>query len=113
MNENVNLIENDFLSSPFLIANVGAPFILGLAVGYFAKKMLRTALFIGGGIVVLFFIGEYYGIIHINDNQLVYATDVAIETAQKSSNFLIDRLTKFTAKGLSGSAGFFVGFKFG
>jgi uncharacterized membrane protein (Fun14 family) len=36
------------MSSAFLLGNVGAPFVIGLAVGYFAKKMLRFALFLGG-----------------------------------------------------------------
>ena len=30
----------DMLSAPFLIGNVGAPFVIGLAVGFFAKKVL-------------------------------------------------------------------------
>ncbi|MFH0785577.1 MAG: hypothetical protein V2B20_27030 [Pseudomonadota bacterium] len=30
----------DFLSSAFLLGNVGAPFVTGLSVGYFAKKIL-------------------------------------------------------------------------
>jgi len=41
-------LSTDIFSSTFLIGNVGAPFVIGLAVGYFAKKMIRTALFLGG-----------------------------------------------------------------
>ena len=52
----------DIFSASFLLPNVGAPFLVGLAVGYFAKKMLKLALFIGGAAVVLLFVGEYYGV---------------------------------------------------
>ncbi|MGB4498130.1 MAG: FUN14 domain-containing protein [Methylococcaceae bacterium] len=101
----------DLFSSPSLITNVGAPFLLGIAVGYFAKKMLRTALFLGGGIVVLLFVAEYYGVVHITDSQLLHATDVAAEAAKSSSDFLLDRLSRFTVKGVSATGGFILGFK--
>lgn len=103
----------DFFSTPSLIGNVGAPFILGIAVGYFAKKMLRTALFLGGGIVVLLFVAEYYGVIHISDDQLIHATDVATEAAKSSGDFLVERLSRFTVKGVSATGGFILGFKQG
>ena len=101
----------DLFSSPSLITNVSAPFLLGIAVGYFAKKMLRTALFLGGGIVVLLFVAEYYGVVHITDSQLLHATDVAAEAAKSSSDFLLDRLSRFTVKGVSATGGFILGFK--
>ena len=103
----------DFFSTPSLIGNVGAPFLLGIAVGYFAKKMLRTALFLGGGVVVILFIAEYYGVVHITDTQLLHATDVAAEAAKNSSDFLLERLSRFTVKGVSATSGFIVGFKVG
>ena len=57
MNMNINSITSelptDMLSSTFLVGDVGAPFVIGLASGYFAKKMLRLALFIGGAAIVL------------------------------------------------------------
>ena len=40
--------------SEFLLTNVGAPFVIGLAVGYFSKKMLRVALLLGGVAIVLY-----------------------------------------------------------
>ena len=103
----------DIFSTPSLISNVGAPFILGIAVGYFAKKMLRTALFLGGGIVVILFIAEYYGVVHITDTELLHATDVAAEAAKNSSDFLLERLSRFTVKGMSATGGFILGFKIG
>lgn len=103
----------DIFSSTFLLGNVGAPFVIGLAVGYFAKKMLRTALFIAGGLIVLLFVTEYYGITEISDIQLQHAANAATEAAKKSGGFLVNRLSSITSKGVSGAAGFFVGFKLG
>ncbi len=103
----------DIFSSTFLIGNVGAPFVIGLAVGYFAKKMLRTALFLGGAAVTLLFAAEYYDIIDITDEKLQHAASAATEAAKNSGEFLVDRLTSITSKGASGVGGFFVGFKLG
>ncbi len=104
---------NDIFSSAFLLGNVGAPFVIGMAVGYFAKKMLRTALFLGGAAIVLMFVGEYYGITSISDINLQNAANAATEAVKSSGGFLIDRVTRITSKGVSGAGGFFVGFKLG
>ena len=104
---------SDIFSAAFLIPNVGAPFIIGLAVGYFAKKMLKLALFIGGGAIVLMFVSEYYGFFTLSDASLQHATNVAIESAQSSGNFLIKRLSSITGKGVSSVAGFYCGLKMG
>lgn len=103
----------DFLSSTFLLGNVGAPFVIGLAVGYFAKKVLKIALFIGGAAVVLLFVTEYYGLTDVSDEQLKNAASSATGMAKASGGFLIDRLSEITSKGVSAAAGFFVGIKFG
>jgi uncharacterized membrane protein (Fun14 family) len=103
----------DIFSSAFLIGNVGAPFVIGLAVGYFAKKMLRTALTLGGAAIVLLFVAEYYGIIDITDAKLQHVASAATEAAKSSGGFLVNRLTSITSKGVSGVGGFFVGFKLG
>jgi uncharacterized membrane protein (Fun14 family) len=103
----------DIFSSTFLIGNVGAPFVIGMAVGYFAKKMLRTALFLGGAAIVLLFAAEYYGVIDITDEKLQHAASAATEAAKSSGSFLVNRLTSITSKGVSGVGGFFIGFKLG
>lgn len=103
----------DFLSAPFLIGNVGAPFVIGLAVGFFAKKVLKIALFIAGGAIVLLFVSEYYGISQVSDTHLQSAANAATDMAQRSSGFLVERLSHITSKGVSAVAGFFVGLKFG
>ena len=103
----------DIFSSTFLLGNVGAPFVIGLAVGYFAKKMLRTALFLGGGAIVLLFVSEYYGITHISDAQLQQAASSAADVAKSSGSYLVGRLSSITSRGVSAAGGFFVGFKLG
>jgi uncharacterized membrane protein (Fun14 family) len=108
-----SVASSDIFSSTFLFGNVAAPFAIGLAVGYFAKKMLRMALFLGGGLVVLLFVAESYDIIDITDEKLQHAASAATDVAKKSSGFLVDRLTRITSKGISGVGGFFVGLKLG
>lgn len=103
----------DIFSAAFLINNIGAPFAIGLAVGYFAKKMLRLALFIAGMALVFLFMSEYWGIVEISDAQLQQAATTATNMAKSSGNFLIQRVSQITSKGVSGSAGFFVGLKLG
>lgn len=103
----------DIFSSGFLMGNVGAPFIIGLAVGYFAKKMLYTALFLGGAITVLMFFGENYGLFTITDEELKNAANTASSAAKDTGNFLMNRLSTITTRGVSGAAGFLAGFKIG
>jgi uncharacterized membrane protein (Fun14 family) len=104
---------NDIFSDAFLLGNLGAPFILGMAIGYFAKKMLRTALFLGGALVSILFLAEYYDLININNMALENAANSAAEVAKESGSFLLDRLAVFTSRGVSSAGGFFIGFKLG
>jgi uncharacterized membrane protein (Fun14 family) len=104
--------ETDFFSSDFLLGNVGAPFLIGAAVGFFAKKMLKVALFIGGAAIVMMFVGEYYHVINISEADLQSAADTVAKGAKDSGEFLLDRLARITSKGVSAIGGFFVGFKF-
>lgn len=103
----------DFLSSEFILSNVGAPFVIGVAVGYFAKKMLKAALFIGGALIVLMFVGEYYNVVDISDAELQNAADSVVKGAKETGGFLVNRLTRITSRGVSAAGGFFAGFKFG
>lgn len=104
---------NDIFTSTFLLGNVGAPFVIGLAVGYFAKKMLRTVLFLAGAAIVVLFVAEYYGITSINDIHLQNAASAATNAAKSSGGFLVDRLSHVTTKGVSAVGGFYFGFKMG
>ncbi|MCX7099364.1 MAG: hypothetical protein NTV43_15820 [Methylococcales bacterium] len=113
-NETQNtFFSTDFLSSEFLLGNVGAPFAMGLAVGYFAKKMLRTALFLAGAAIVLLFVAEYYGVAQISDASLQEAANTATDAAKQSGSYLAQRLSSITSKGVSAAGGFFVGLKIG
>lgn len=103
----------DLLDPHFLLPNVGAPFLLGLAVGYCAKKMLRLALFLGGAIIILFFITEYYGLTAINYQEVQKAAQTAADLAHQSGGFLMDRLSRFTSQGISAGVGFFAGIRLG
>ena len=107
------LSSNDIFSSDFMIGNVGTPFVMGLAVGYFAKKMLLITLFLCGAAIVLLFVSEYYGITEISDLDLQQATDSATEAVEQSGDYLVKRLSRITSKGVSAAGGFFVGFKLG
>jgi len=102
----------DIFSSAFLLGDVGAPFVIGLSVGYFAKKMLRIALFVGGAAVVILFLAKYYGITTISDTHLENVASTATQAAKASGDFLIHRLSGISSR-VSGAAGFFVGFKIG
>ncbi|MGR9087360.1 MAG: FUN14 domain-containing protein [Gammaproteobacteria bacterium] len=115
MNNNVfeKAFASDMFSSNFLLGNVGAPFVIGLAVGYFAKKMLGITLFLSGAAIVSMFAGEYYGFFEITDEQLQSAANSATQTAKDTGGFLIERLSTITTRGVSGAAGFFAGFKLG
>ena len=108
-----SVASSDIFSSTLLFGNVAAPFAIGLAVGYFAKKMLLITLFLCGGAIVLLFVGEYYGINEINDINLQEAADSATDVAKQSGDFLVKRLSGITSKGVSAAGGFFVGLKLG
>lgn len=114
MNDNaLSFSTDDFFSSGFLLGNLGAPFIIGLAVGYFAKKMLKTALLVGGAIVAVLFVAESYGVISINGAALQDAANISAQAAKDSGSFLLDHLAVITSRGTSGAGGFYVGFKLG
>ncbi len=107
----------DFLSGnslqSFFLGNVGAPFLIGLAVGYFAKKALKFALIMGGLAIVLMFITEYYGFTQISDEGLKNATTLVVNSMKTFADFLMNRLSHITSRGLSAVAGFAAGLKFG
>jgi len=100
-------------TSSFLLTTVGAPFAIGMAVGFFAKKALKIALFLAGGAIVALFVSEYYGFGGVDDESLKHMASTATEGAKQSGDFLVDRLSNISGKGLSAVAGFAVGLKLG
>ena len=106
-------IPHDIFSKDYIIGNVGTPFIIGFAVGYFAKKMLFITVLLCGALIVLLFISEFFNITHINDANLQHAVDSATDAVKQSGDFLVNRLSTITSKGVSATGGFIVGFKLG
>lgn len=102
-----------YLSGSLLTQDVGAPFFIGLAVGYFAKKVFRIALFVSGAFLVLYFVLEYFGLFTLSNETLEGAANTVSQDAQSAGSFLMNRLTGFTSKGVSAAAGFLVGLKVG
>ena len=106
-----NILNKDTMN--YMLTDIGAPFVIGLAVGYFAKKALKIALFLGGMLIVGFFVAEYYGYTNIGNEGLKNMANDATNLAKNSGNFLVDRLSTITGKGVSAVVGFFTGLKFG
>ena len=107
------VLSTNIFPSELLLTNVGAPFVIGLAVGYFSKKMLRVALFLGGAAIVLLFISEYYGVITLSRDKVGDVVNEATGGVRSFGDFLVTRLGSITSKGVSGVGGFFVGLKLG
>lgn len=97
----------------FLLTTVGAPFAIGLAVGFFAKKALKIVLFIAGAGIVALFVSQYYGYSGIDDESLKNMANSATAGAKESGDFLMDRLSNIGGKGVSATAGFLAGLKLG
>ncbi len=107
-----NLMNRETMN--WMLTDIGAPFVIGLAVGYFAKKMLKIVLFLAGMAIVRLFVAEYYNVIELNNDGLKTAAENATNLTKHSGNFLLDRLSQITAAtGLSAATGFFVGLKIG
>lgn len=100
-------------TSSFLLINVGAPFLIGMAVGYFTKKALKVGLILLGITIVLFLVSAHFGIIDINSAGLVAAVESGTDSTNQFGSFLIGSLKGLGGVGLSGAAGFFVGLKLG
>ncbi len=100
-------------TTDFLLTTVGAPFAIGLAVGFFAKKALKIVLFIAGAGLVALFVSEYYGYGSIDNESLRNMADTATTGAKQSGDFLMDRLSNIGGKGISATAGFLAGLKMG
>ena len=97
----------------FLLSNVGAPFLIGAAVGFFAKKAIKLVLFFGGLAVVLLFVMENQGITTIDDSGLQSTADVIASRIETFGLFLKERLEQIPSQSVSAVVGFGVGFKFG
>ncbi len=97
---------------PFL--EMGTSFIIGLAIGYFFKKFFKILLLILGlGIVVLFVL-ESKGTIHVDDKMIESGVSSGMDSFNGLVTMVKDRLSNMKlSSGASAVAGFFAGIKFG
>jgi uncharacterized membrane protein (Fun14 family) len=108
----------DILNPDFLLGNVGGPFVIGLAVGFFAKKMLKITLFCLGAGVVVVFIMQYFDFKGSHNINLQEVGDSFIGLVKHGFELLKEHLSTIQSGNKpiqSGSAltGFFVGIKLG
>ena len=108
----------DILNPDFLLGNVGGPFVIGLAVGFFAKKMLKIALFCLGAAVVALFVLQYFDFKGSHNINLQEVGDSFIGSVKHGFELLKASLSTIQSgnkpiQGGSALAGFFVGFKLG
>ena len=93
--------------------HVGTSFLIGLAVGYFAKKVLRLGLVLMGAVIVLLFVCEHFGIISIHVDTLNQFANTTIAATQNTGHFLTSNLDHYRSQGISALGGFVVGLKLG
>lgn len=104
---------NDEFSPEFLLSDVGAPFLIGAAVGFFAKKMIKVVLFGGGLAIALLFLMENQGIATVDNEGLKETTGFVATKMQEMGAMISARLDNITGKGVSAAVGFVAGFKMG
>ncbi len=100
-------------SGSFLLITIGAPFLMGMAVGYFMKKTLKIGLFLLGLSIVALFVAGYYGVISISGADLTHAVEKGTSAVNRFGSFLVNSLSGLGGVGVGGAAGFFVGLKMG
>ena len=102
---------NESTTIPFL--HLGGAFVVGLSLGFLLKKTFKIGLFVLGLVILLFFAAEHYDLITINETKITDMVDSGIQAAKSTSFFIKERLSSFTAKGLTAVAGFATGLKIG
>ncbi len=102
---------NDSSTIPYL--HLGGAFVIGLSLGYLLKKTFKIGLFVLGVVILILFGAEHYGLITINETGLTNMVDSGMEVAKTTGSFIQERLSTFTAKGVTAVAGFVTGLKIG
>lgn len=97
----------------FLLSNVGIPFLMGLVVGFIAKKALKFAVFVGGLAVGAYLVSEYYGFTTIDSDTLSSTSDMVIGQLKDLGGFLKERIGHLMSRGGSAIVGFAVGLQLG
>ena len=104
--------QNEGFQLPYL--EMGSGFMMGLSVGYVAKKSFKLMLFLMGLTIIGMFVLESQGIITFNEASLDQDVSFSIEAFKQFALFLEERLAALKiAGGASAVAGFVVGLKMG
>ena len=103
---------HDGSAFPFL--EMGTSFVIGLAIGYFLKKFFKLFLLLTGLALVVLFVLESKGTIHIDDKMIESGVSSGVDSFQGLVAMVKDRLSNMKiSSGASAVAGFFAGIKFG
>jgi uncharacterized membrane protein (Fun14 family) len=105
--------ESGVFETPFALSAVGTPFLIGLAVGYCMKKLMRLALLLVGAVLIVLFVAEQYQLIVISDTAVQTATATLSQATNSFNHWLFQRLSLFSTQGVSVTAGLVLGFKMG
>ena len=101
-------------SSAFPFLEMGTSFVIGLAVGYFLKKFFKLFLLLTGLALVVLFVLESKGTIHVDDKMIESSVSSGVDSFQGLVAMVKDRLSNMTlSSGAGAVAGFFAGIKFG
>lgn len=93
--------------------NLGAGFLLGLAVGYALKKIAKLALLIGGFIVLTILVLNYKGIIIVNYDILKQVTEEILRWLKMEVSGLVTFINTSVPFAGGFMAGFIIGLKKG
>lgn len=113
MNENY-AVNGTHQAPPFPFLEMGTSFVIGLAIGYFFKKFFKILLLILGLGLVVMFVLESKGSIHVDDKMIENSVSTGINSFQGLVAMVKERLAHMKlSSGASAIAGFFAGIKFG
>jgi uncharacterized membrane protein (Fun14 family) len=115
MEENLSYsLKNSSMIPELPYLNMGASFLVGVAVGFVVKKSFKIMLFLLGIALILIFFLEYKHVITINEDALLSSVDSVKNSFIHFVEFLKDRLNQMKVAGtLSAVTGFIVGIKMG
>lgn len=94
--------------------DMGASFVLGLAIGFAIKKSIKIVLFILGFGALLIFLLESQGVLILNEDMMNTQISHSVEQFKLLIGLIKERLGEYkTAGTMSAVAGFLVGLKIG
>ena len=97
----------------FIAFNAGAGFVLGFAVGYALKKLVKLALVLLGLLTIVLLALEYYGIIQVNYDKFVALVEQAMNMTRSAASSIASHAVASLPFAGSFLLGFALGFKMG